>query len=120
MRGQGWGGLRERGRREGQGGDGGQQSLPCVGHPQLAHISLLAAGRCPQNPDTNLGKCLFPRCPTQRAVNVSRNLSKISRVTKTGVSLSATGNEWSLSQMWDTEGDGQGHPLARPLARPLV
>lgn len=48
----------------------------------------------PRHPDTNLGKCLFPRCPTQRAVNVSWNLSKISRVTKTGVSLSTTRIEW--------------------------
>lgn len=47
-----------------------------------------------QGPRADLGKCLFPRCPVHRAVNVSLNLSRISWVTETGVSSSATTSDW--------------------------
>lgn len=48
----------------------------------------------PGSPDPNLGKCLLPRCPAHRDVNVSWNLSKMSWVMEIGVSISARRTGW--------------------------
>lgn len=93
-------GERGQGRREPEGRGalrGGR------GRPWSASLPLW-----PRGPDANLGLRLFPRCPTHRAVNVSRNFSKISWVTDTGASISAVRIGWRQSTGGVTEQDIEG------------
>lgn len=110
MGGQGGGSL-----REGWGG-GGQQSPPCAQRPQLARVHL--QDRVPRRPDTNLGTCLLPRCPSQSAVSESRCLSKMSRVTKTGVSFSAAGIERTQNTGARLSGGLEGWAAGSPWRGP--
>lgn len=86
------------GRREPEGERGKRKGLrtpvpPGVWRPlQRAHLNH-PSGQYPESPNANLGKCVLPRCPTHLAVNMSWYLSKISRVTETGVSVSAMRTE---------------------------
>lgn len=68
------------------------------------HVKSTHPGAC----RPNLGKSFFPRCPTHRAVNVSLNLSKISRVTAIGVSISATRvGQWKTQGLCHRSGTGR-------------